>query len=185
MQRRHLSLECSLRGGLALWSLVQQTLGYLGVLSFLESALESYIFQRIHPFIFIIITVKIHNIRYIILPLLSEEFTSVLRLSTTSWSGSTETLPQCQSLGRVRLCDPMDRVHRLLCAWGSPGESPGGFLLQGIFPTRRSNLGLPHCGRVLHRLSRLGRPLHQLDTNSSPPSPQSSTPSFFLLFPWF
>ena len=79
----------------------------------------------------------------------------------------------------------MDRVHRLLCAWGSPGESPGGFLLQGIFPTRRSNLGLPHCGRALHHLSRLGRPLHQLDSNSSPPSPQSSTPSFFLLFLWF
>ena len=37
---------------------------------------------------------------------------------------------------------------RLLCSWDVPGKDNGvgcHFLLQGIFPTQRSNLGLPHC----------------------------------------
>ena len=32
------------------------------------------------------------------------------------------------------------------------------FLLQGIFPTRGSNLGLPHCRQTLYRLSHQGIP---------------------------
>ena len=54
------------------------------------------------------------------------------------------------------LCDPMD------CS--SPGSSVHGtfqantgvgchFLLQGIFPTQGSNLGLPHCRQTLYHLS--------------------------------
>ena len=42
----------------------------------------------------------------------------------------------------------------------SPRNSPGQntrtgslFLLQGIFPTQGSNLGLPHCRRILYQLS--------------------------------
>ena len=31
-------------------------------------------------------------------------------------------------------------------------------LLQGIFPTQGSNLGLPHCRRILHQLSHKGIP---------------------------
>ena len=53
------------------------------------------------------------------------------------------------------LCDPMDcsppgsSVH---------GDSPGkNTLLQGIFPTQRSNPGPPHCGQILYRLSHWGR----------------------------
>ena len=49
---------------------------------------------------------------------------------------------------------------RLLCPWGFPGNSIGvdcHFLLQGIFPTQRSNLGLPHCRQMLYRLSHQGR----------------------------
>ena len=45
---------------------------------------------------------------------------------------------------------------RLLCPWNSPGKSTGmggRSLLQGIFPTRRSNPGLLHCRLVLYRLS--------------------------------
>ena len=45
---------------------------------------------------------------------------------------------------------------RLLCPWDSPGKSTGvgcHFLLQGIFPTQGSNLGLPHCTQMLYRLS--------------------------------
>ena len=45
---------------------------------------------------------------------------------------------------------------RLLCPWDSPGKNTGvgcHFLLQGIFPTQESNLGLPHCRQTLYRLS--------------------------------
>ena len=41
---------------------------------------------------------------------------------------------------------------RLLCPWDSPGKNTGvgcHFLLQGIFPTQGSNLGLPHCRQTL------------------------------------
>ena len=45
---------------------------------------------------------------------------------------------------------------RLLCPWDFPGNSTGvdcHFLLQEIFPTQRSNPGLPHCRQMLYRLS--------------------------------
>ena len=40
--------------------------------------------------------------------------------------------------------------------WNSPGQNTGVgslSLLQGIFPTQGSNLGLPHCRRILFQLS--------------------------------
>ena len=40
---------------------------------------------------------------------------------------------------------------RLLCPWNSPGKNTGvgcHSLPQGIFPTERSNSGLPHCGQT-------------------------------------
>ena len=55
------------------------------------------------------------------------------------------------------LCDP----NRLLCPWNSPGRNTGvscRSLLQGIFPTQRSNLGLLHCRQILDRLSHEGSP---------------------------
>ena len=45
---------------------------------------------------------------------------------------------------------------RLLCPWDFPGNSPEvdcHFLLQGIFPTQGSNLGLPHYRQMLYCLS--------------------------------
>ena len=47
---------------------------------------------------------------------------------------------------------------RLLSPWNFPGKSIGvgcHFLLQGIFPTRGSNLGLLHCRQTLYHLSRI------------------------------
>ena len=66
------------------------------------------------------------------------------------------------SFSYVWLCNPMDcslpgsHVHgtfpaRFL-AWNLP------FLLQGIFPTQGSNLGLPHCRKTPYRLSHQGSP---------------------------
>ena len=49
----------------------------------------------------------------------------------------------------------------LLCPWSSPGKSTGvvcHFLLQGIVPTQRSNLGFLHYRQILYQLSHQGRP---------------------------
>ena len=53
------------------------------------------------------------------------------------------------------LCYLMD------CPWNSPGQNTGVgslFLLQGIFPTQESNLGLLHCRKILYQLSHKGSP---------------------------
>ena len=50
---------------------------------------------------------------------------------------------------------------RPLCPWDSPGKNTGvgcHFLLQGIFSTQGSNLGLLHCQWVLYQLSHQGSP---------------------------
>ena len=49
--------------------------------------------------------------------------------------------------------------HGLYSPWNSPGQNIGMgslSLLQGIFPTRGSNPGLPHCRRILYQLSHKG-----------------------------
>ena len=58
---------------------------------------------------------------------------------------------------------------RLLCPWDFPGNSTGVdcyFLLQGIFPTQGSNLGLPHCRQMLYHLSHQ----HHLNEGIKPPN---------------
>ena len=50
---------------------------------------------------------------------------------------------------------------RLHCLWNSPGKNTGvgsHSLLQGIFPTQGSKLGLAHCGQILYHLSHLHYP---------------------------
>ena len=50
---------------------------------------------------------------------------------------------------------------RLLCPWDSPGKNTGvgcHALLQGIFPTQGSNLGLLQCRQILYCLSQQSRP---------------------------
>ena len=52
--------------------------------------------------------------------------------------------------------------HRLYSPWNFPGQNPGVgslSLLQGIFPTQGSNLGLPHCRWILYQLSHQGSPV--------------------------
>ena len=49
--------------------------------------------------------------------------------------------------------------HGLHCPSNSPGKNIGvgsRLLLQGIFPTQGSNMGLPHCRQILYHLSHLG-----------------------------
>ena len=56
-----------------------------------------------------------------------------------------------ESQSCLTLCDP----------WNSPGQNTGvssHSLLQGIFPTQRSNPGLPHCRQILYQLGHKGSP---------------------------
>ena len=51
------------------------------------------------------------------------------------------------------------RPRGLCSPWNSPGQSTGvgsRSLLQGIFSTQESNLGVPHCRQILYRLSHQG-----------------------------
>ena len=53
------------------------------------------------------------------------------------------------------------RPHGLYSPWNSPGQNTGVgscSLLQGIFPTQRSNSGLPHCRQILYQLRHKGSP---------------------------
>ena len=55
---------------------------------------------------------------------------------------------------------PLGLQHtRLLCPWDFPGENTGvdsHSLVQGIFLTQGSNLGLLHCRQILYHLSHQG-----------------------------
>ena len=50
---------------------------------------------------------------------------------------------------------------RLLCPWNSPGNTgvSSHFLLQGIFQTQGSNLGLLHCRQILCHMNHQGSPI--------------------------
>ena len=69
---------------------------------------------------------------------------------------------QCVCMpSRVNSATPGTLPSRLLCPRESPGKNAGvgcHFLLQGIFPTRGSNPGLPRCRRILYQLSHKGSP---------------------------
>ena len=65
----------------------------------------------------------------------------------------------------LTLCDPMDyslpgsSIHGIF-----PGKNTGEgchFLLQGIFLTQGSNLGILHCRQILYCLSHWGSPLQE------------------------
>ena len=68
--------------------------------------------------------------------------------------------------------------HGLYSPWNSPGQNTGVgslSLLQGIFPTQRSNPCLPHCRWILYQLSHLGSP-RILERVAYPFSSRSSWP---------
>ena len=53
------------------------------------------------------------------------------------------------------------RAHGLCGPWNSPGQNTGVgslSLLQGIFPTQRSNPGIPHCRQIFYQLRHKGSP---------------------------
>ena len=59
----------------------------------------------------------------------------------------------------LTLCHPMDYSPPGSSPWDSPGKNTGlgcHFFLHRIFPTQRSNLGLPLCRQALNHLSHQG-----------------------------
>ena len=67
------------------------------------------------------------------------------------WESKSEVAQSCQTL-----CNPMDCSLPGFSAHVILGTSTGvgcHFLLQRIFPTQGSNLGLPHCRQTLYPLS--------------------------------
>ena len=61
----------------------------------------------------------------------------------------------------LTLCDPMGCLPGSSVHGDSPGKNTGvgcHALLQGIFPTQGSNLGLPHYRQILYCLSYQGSP---------------------------
>ena len=60
---------------------------------------------------------------------------------------------------------------RLLCPWDFPGNTTRvdcHFLLQGIFPTQGSNLGLLHCRQMLYCLIHQGSHQQRTSLNHAP-----------------
>ena len=61
----------------------------------------------------------------------------------------------------VSCVQPFAACQALLCLWNSPGKNTGvgsHSLLQRIFLTQGSNLGLLHCRQILYSLSHQGSP---------------------------
>ena len=86
-----------------------------------------------------------------------------------------------KSLSCVTLCDPMDSP------WNSTGQNTGvgsRFLLQGIFRTQGSNLGLPHCRWILYQLSHQGSPWPQVLQTNCIKSRVPTTPTLDLIICW-
>ena len=73
------------------------------------------------------------------------------------WKVKTLVIQLCPTLWDSVDCRPLDS-----CPWDSPGKNTGVVgchsLLQGIFPTQGSNLGLPHCKQILYHPSHQGSP---------------------------
>ena len=86
---------------------------------------------------------------------------SLLTFSHTSYTPPLCAV-LCHSKSYPTLCDLMDCSPPGSSVRGdSPGKNTGvgcHALLQGIFPTQRSNPGFPLCRRILYQLSHQGNP---------------------------
>ena len=96
------------------------------------------------------------------------------RFLRVPWSArrSNQSVPK-ESESRSIVFDSLWAHGRLLHPWDFPGMDTGmdcHFLLQGIFLTQGSNLGLPHCRHTLYHLSHQGSPseteTHSVVSNS-------------------
>ena len=98
---------------------------------------------------------------------------AVVSLLNPSWAHQCESESESGSVVSDSLWP-----HGLYSPWNSPGQNTGvGNLsvLQGIFPTQGSNLGLLHCRQILYQLSHKGSP-RILEWEAYPFSSRSSGP---------
>ena len=82
-----------------------------------------------------------------------------LNIQKTKIMASGPIESENESESRSVVSDSLQPHARLLCPWDSPGKNTGvdcHALLQRIFPTQESNLGLPHCSQMLYHLSHQG-----------------------------
>ena len=76
--------------------------------------------------------------------------------------GAQRSMEESESVSHSVVSDSVTLwtvAARLLCPWDFPGKNTGvscHSLLQGIFPTQGSNVGLPHCKQILYHLSHQG-----------------------------
>ena len=76
---------------------------------------------------------------------------------------------------------------RLLRPWDFAGKSARvgcHFLLQGIFLTQGSNLGVPYCRQTLYRLSHQGSPPKKVETEVNHTYHQRNALPLRLLMRW-
>ena len=94
----------------------------------------------------------------------SDSWNSPIAGDTSSWMNEWMNVAVAQSC-------PTLGPHGLYSPWNYSGQNIGVgscSLLQGIFPIQGSNLGLPHCRRILNQLSHRGSPLScRLEPNST------------------
>ena len=95
------------------------------------------------------------------------------RVPTTGLPGNFHSSPSymCVCLVAQLWLTLCHTPARILCPWDSSGKNSGvgsHSLLQGIFLTRGSNLGLLHCRQILYHLNHQGRPtlLYQSESHS-------------------
>ena len=102
-----------------------------------------------------------------------------------NFSIMTRTILECAERESHSVVPDSLQYHGLYGPWNSPGQNTGVgslSLLQGIVPTLGSNLGLPHCRRILYQLSHKGSP-RILEWVAYPFSRGSSDPGIEPGFP--
>ena len=103
----------------------------------------------------------LHHAAFLICHPVHSNFNYEIPLRVSHFRDSVKLVVVVQSLSRVLLLQPHGlQPTRLLCPWDFPGKNIGvdcRFLLQEIFPTQESNLGLLHCRQILYRLSYEGK----------------------------
>ena len=103
------------------------------------------------------------------------------------WASKEDAILCLVAQSCLTLCDLMDCSLPGFSVHGnSPGKATGvgcHALLQRIFLTQGSNLGLPYCSRILYRLSYLGNPrilervAYPFSSRSSRPRNQTRSPA--------
>ena len=95
----------------------------------------------------------------------------------------SESESECCSVMSDSLWPHRWEPARLLCPWNSAGKNTRvgcHYLLQGIFPSRGLNTGLPNCRPILYCLSPQGNPNYHILHNKSKRNTDNSWDETYL-----